>query len=303
VYRVTTVREFVSTLDQFFGGDMGDSGSIGDLLSDMGEDIDEESGAAGDDVSMAADNELVKLVNKIIVDAYHQGASDIHIEPYPGKGKTEGRFRKGRDPGAVHFRPGKLPQAIAGASENHVRPRHLREAQAAGRQDQVPQIRTARHRAARCDDPISRWSRRHRDAYPGRGRADPAGQARRVGAQPQASQGDRLQAIRSVLRVRADRLGKTTTLHSGARDISIPTDTKIWTAEDPVEITQKGLRQVQMNPKAGLNFATAMRAFLRAEPDIIMVGEMRDKETTAIGIEASLTGSLGICHIAHQQCA
>ena len=69
-------------------------------------------------------------------------------------------------------------------------------------------------------------------------------------------------------------------------------ETKIWTAEDPVEITQKGLRQVQVNRKAGLDFATVMRAFLRADPDIIMVGEMRDKETTAIGIEASLTGHL-----------
>ena len=85
--------------------------------------------------------------------------------------------------------------------------------------------------------------------------------------------------------------GKTTTLHSVLGYLNTP-DTKIWTAEDPVEITQKGLRQVQMNPKAGLNFATAMKAFLRADPDIIMVGEMRDKETTAIGIEASLTGHL-----------
>jgi type II secretory ATPase GspE/PulE/Tfp pilus assembly ATPase PilB-like protein len=85
--------------------------------------------------------------------------------------------------------------------------------------------------------------------------------------------------------------GKTTTLHSVLGYLNTP-ETKIWTAEDPVEITQKGLRQVQMNPKAGLNFATAMRAFLRADPDIIMVGEMRDKETTSIGIEASLTGHL-----------
>ena len=69
-------------------------------------------------------------------------------------------------------------------------------------------------------------------------------------------------------------------------------DTKIWTAEDPVEITQKGLRQVQVNKKAGLDFAAVMRAFLRADPDIIMVGEMRDKETTGTGIEASLTGHL-----------
>jgi type II secretory ATPase GspE/PulE/Tfp pilus assembly ATPase PilB-like protein len=69
-------------------------------------------------------------------------------------------------------------------------------------------------------------------------------------------------------------------------------DTKIWTAEDPVEITQKGLRQVQVNKKAGLDFAAVMKSFLRADPDIIMVGEMRDKETTSTGIEASLTGHL-----------
>jgi type II secretory ATPase GspE/PulE/Tfp pilus assembly ATPase PilB-like protein len=85
--------------------------------------------------------------------------------------------------------------------------------------------------------------------------------------------------------------GKTTTLHSILKFLNTP-DTKIWTAEDPVEITQKGLRQVQVNKKAGLDFATVMKSFLRADPDIIMVGEMRDAETTGIGIEASLTGHL-----------
>ena len=85
--------------------------------------------------------------------------------------------------------------------------------------------------------------------------------------------------------------GKTTTLHSVLGYLNRP-ETKIWTAEDPVEITQKGLRQVQVNKKAGLDFATVMKAFLRADPDIIMVGEMRDPETTGIGIEASLTGHL-----------
>jgi type II secretory ATPase GspE/PulE/Tfp pilus assembly ATPase PilB-like protein len=85
--------------------------------------------------------------------------------------------------------------------------------------------------------------------------------------------------------------GKTTTLHSILKYINNP-ETKIWTAEDPVEITQKGLRQVQINKKAGLDFATIMRAFLRADPDVIMVGEMRDKETVSTGIEASLTGHL-----------
>ena len=85
--------------------------------------------------------------------------------------------------------------------------------------------------------------------------------------------------------------GKTTTLHSALGYIN-KSDTKIWTAEDPVEITQRGLRQVQVKPKIGFDFAAAMRSFLRADPDVIMVGEMRDKETTSIGIEASLTGHL-----------
>jgi type II secretory ATPase GspE/PulE/Tfp pilus assembly ATPase PilB-like protein len=85
--------------------------------------------------------------------------------------------------------------------------------------------------------------------------------------------------------------GKTTTLHSILKHINKP-DTKIWTVEDPVEITQKGLRQVQVNKKAGLDFASIMRSFLRADPDVIMVGEMRDKETVSTGIEASLTGHL-----------
>ncbi|MFH1243671.1 MAG: ATPase, T2SS/T4P/T4SS family, partial [Pseudomonadota bacterium] len=85
--------------------------------------------------------------------------------------------------------------------------------------------------------------------------------------------------------------GKTTTLHSALKHINRP-ETKIWTAEDPVEITQDGLRQVQVHPKIGLSFATAMRSFLRADPDVIMVGEMRDQETASTGIEASLTGHL-----------
>src|SRR5262249_47599795 len=85
--------------------------------------------------------------------------------------------------------------------------------------------------------------------------------------------------------------GKTTTLHSGLGFINT-IDMKIWTAEDPVEITQPGLRQVQVFPKIEFTFAVAMKAFLRADPDVIMVGEMRDHETAATGIEASLTGHM-----------
>jgi type II secretory ATPase GspE/PulE/Tfp pilus assembly ATPase PilB-like protein len=85
--------------------------------------------------------------------------------------------------------------------------------------------------------------------------------------------------------------GKTTTLHSVIRDINTA-GRKIWTAEDPIEITQSGLRQVQVNARIGWTFAAAMRTFLRADPDVIMIGEMRDEETARIAIEASLTGHL-----------
>ena len=85
--------------------------------------------------------------------------------------------------------------------------------------------------------------------------------------------------------------GKTTTLHAVLGHLNQP-DRKIWTAEDPVEITQPGLQQVQIHPKIGFTFATAMRSFLRADPDIILIGEMRDQETAGIAVEASLTGHL-----------
>lgn len=85
--------------------------------------------------------------------------------------------------------------------------------------------------------------------------------------------------------------GKTTTLHAILSYLNTP-DKKIWTAEDPVEIKQARMQQVQVNPKIGYTFAKALRAFLRADPDIILIGEMRDKETASAGIEASLTGHM-----------
>jgi type II secretory ATPase GspE/PulE/Tfp pilus assembly ATPase PilB-like protein len=85
--------------------------------------------------------------------------------------------------------------------------------------------------------------------------------------------------------------GKTTTLHAALAALN-SRDRKIWTAEDPVEITQRGLRQVQINAKIGFTFAAALRAFLRADPDVIMVGEIRDRETAEAALEAALTGHL-----------
>ncbi|MCZ7565285.1 MAG: GspE/PulE family protein [Burkholderiales bacterium] len=287
-YVVTTQREFKETLNQFFGADL-DIGDIGDLLSGMDEEGSEDAG--NDDLSAAADNELVKLVNKIIVEAYQQGASDIHIESYPGKAKTEIRFRK----------DGSLAPYI--------------EVPASYRNSLVARLKIM------CDLDISE-RRKPQDGKIKFKKFGPLDIELRVATIPTAggvedvvmrilAAGEpiplenlglspyNLGALKATVEKPYGLFfvcgptgsGKTTTLHSILKYLNTP-DTKIWTAEDPVEITQKGLRQVQVNRKAGLDFATVMKAFLRADPDIIMVGEMRDKETTAIGIEASLTGHL-----------
>lgn len=287
-YRVTTLREFAATVDQFFGT-ISNMGSVDDLLSDMGES--EDGGDVGDVVSAAADNELVRLVNKIIVEAYQQGASDIHIEPRPGKEKTVIRFRKD------------------GSLVNYI------EIPASYRSSLITRLKIM------CDLDISE-KRRPQDGKIKFKKYGPLDIELRVATIPTA--GGVEDVVMRILAagepIKLDQLGlaprnhenlikcvekpyglffvcgptgsgKTTTLHSVLGYLNRP-ETKIWTAEDPVEITQKGLRQVQVNKKAGLDFATVMKAFLRADPDIIMVGEMRDPETTSIGIEASLTGHL-----------
>ncbi|MRW89331.1 GAF domain-containing protein [Duganella sp. FT80W] len=284
--RVTTQREFRQMVELFFGH--GDNASVGDLLSGM---EDGDDGETEGDVSEAVENELVKLLNKIIVDAYRQGVSDIHIEPQPGKGKTGIRFRK----------DGSLVPYI--------------EIPASYRSALVARVKIM------CDLDISE-RRKPQDGKIKFKKYGPLDIELRVVTIPSAggvedivmrilAAGEPIPLDKlGVLPFNLQRLkatvgkpyglffvcgptgsGKTTTLHSVLHYLNQP-DTKIWTAEDPVEITQKGLRQVQVNRKAGLDFASVMRAFLRADPDIIMVGEMRDKETVAMGIEASLTGHL-----------
>jgi type II secretory ATPase GspE/PulE/Tfp pilus assembly ATPase PilB-like protein len=294
VYKVTTQKEFKDTINHFYGADTsgGDMGNIDDLLGAMGDETEMGADASStDEVSAAADNELVKLVNKVIVDAYNQGASDIHIEPYPGKAKTEIRFRKDGSLGPYIEVPASYRAALAARLK------------------------------IMCDLDISE-KRRPQDGKIKFKKFGPLDIELRVATIPTAGGVEDI-----VMRILAagepiplEKMGftarnlaelqstvskpyglffvcgptgsgKTTTLHSVMKYLNTP-DTKIWTAEDPVEITQKGLRQVQVNKKAGLDFAVVMKAFLRADPDIIMVGEMRDKETTSTGIEASLTGHL-----------
>jgi len=292
IYKVCTAREFAATLDQMFGAEADTGGSIDDMLGDLTEAMDTEEGPVADDaVNAANDNELVKLVNKVIMDAYSQGASDIHIEPYPGKQKTEIRFRKDGSLQPYISVPASYRSAIA------ARLKIMCDLDIAERRK--PQDGKIKFKKFGPLDIELRVA-----TIPTQGGVEDI--VMRILAAGEPIPLDKLGlSARNLERMKIaiekpyglffvcgpTGSGKTTSLHSVLGYLNTP-DTKIWTAEDPVEITQRGLRQVQMNPKAGLSFAVAMKAFLRADPDIIMVGEMRDKETTSTGIEASLTGHL-----------
>src|SRR5882762_8745319 len=294
IYRVTTQKDWKDTLNQLYGLESAaaDLGNVEDLLGAMGDDsvLEAEAGSS-DEVSAAADNELVKLVNKVIVDAYNQQASDIHIEPYPGKAKTEIRFRKDGSLGPYIEVPASYRAAIAARikimcdldiSEKRKPQDGKIKFKKFGPLDIELRVATI-PTAGGVEDIVMRIL--------AAGEPIPL---EKMGFTPR-----NLEELQKTVQKPYGPFfvcgptgsGKTTTLHSVLKFLNTP-DTKIWTAEDPVEITQKGLRQVQVNKKAGLDFAAVMKSFLRADPDIIMVGEMRDKETTGTGIEASLTGHL-----------
>ncbi|HEY3433190.1 MAG TPA: GspE/PulE family protein [Rhodocyclaceae bacterium] len=292
IYRVSTNKDFKETLDQLFGatGPAMDDTFVGDLLSSMDEGEGDAGDSSADDVSAAADNELVKLVNKVIVDAYQQGASDIHIEPGTGKDKTLIRFRKDGSLSKYIEIPATYRNAIA------ARIKIMCDLDIAERRK--PQDGKIKFKKFGPLDIELRVA-----TIPSTGGVEDI--VMRILAAGEPIPLDKLGVLpRNLekLKIAVSKpyglffvcgptgSGKTTTLHSVLGYLNTP-DTKIWTAEDPVEITQKGLRQVQVNKKV-MDFPTVMKAFLRADPDIIMVGEMRDAETTGIGIEASLTGHL-----------
>ena len=266
---------------------------VSDLTSQLAIET-QQSGKAVKEVvidSRVSDNTLVKLVNKIIIEAHAQGASDIHIESNGGKSETRIRFRKDGDLEDYLSLPAAYSLALVSRlkimADLDISER---------RRPQDGKIDFSRHgpleielrlaiipTANGLEDVVLRIL--------ANAEALPLGS---VGFSDTDLTLLRSMISRSyglILVCGPTGSGKTTTLHSVLAEINKP-DIKIWTAEDPVEITQPGLRQVQVHPKIDWTFAAAMRAFLRADPDVIMVGEMRDAETTRIGIEASLTGHL-----------
>jgi type II secretory ATPase GspE/PulE/Tfp pilus assembly ATPase PilB-like protein len=230
-------------------------------------------------------SDFVKLVKRIIQDALRMGASDIHIETNPGQAVTRVRFR--RDGDLEHYLS--LPAALRAPLISRIKVMARldiseRRRPQDGKIGSKLELRVAvlpTHDG--LEDVVMRLL----------ATSDPIPLAR-LGLQARDEAAVMAMAARTfglILAVGPTGSGKTTTLHSILKELNTA-KRKVWTAEDPIEITQDGLRQVQVNPKIGVTFASAMRAFLRADPDVIMIGEIRDEETSKIAIEASLTGHL-----------
>ncbi len=237
------------------------------------------------------DSILVKLVNKIIHDAAMNRASDIHIEPRPGREEVVVRTRVDGICDIYQRLPYKYKYAIPSRIKimsdldiserrkpqdgkiNFMRFGPINVELRVATMPTVGNLEDVVIRLLRTEDPVT---------------FDDLGLTER---NKRVVESAIRQPYGLILVVGPTGSGKTTTLHSAIALVNTPR-VKIWTAEDPVEITQDGLRQVQVNPKIGLTFAAALRSFLRLDPDIIMVGEMRDHETASIGVEASLTGHL-----------
>ncbi|MGB4069315.1 MAG: GspE/PulE family protein [Nitrospira sp.] len=261
---------------------------LGELVTEAQAEATEESAGGGLDEN---DSAIVRLANQIIADAYRQSASDIHIEPYGEKRETLVRFRVDGE----CFEYMKIPQSYRRAIVSRLKiMASLDIAERRKPQDgkikfklsetKEIELRVATLPTAGYNEDVVMRILAASEPLP----LDKMGfSERNLKMLKEISE----KPYGIILCVGPTGSGKTTTLHSVLGNINTP-DIKIWTAEDPVEITQYGLRQVQVQPKIGLTFATAMRAFLRADPDVIMVGEMRDKETADTGIEASLTGHL-----------
>jgi type II secretory ATPase GspE/PulE/Tfp pilus assembly ATPase PilB-like protein len=256
-------------------------------LSDEQFTVEEETEETGVN---EADSQIVTLVNKILLDGYAKKASDIHFEPGQHGDPFQVRYRVDGICRVVHKVPTLFKKAIISRLKilSNLDISERRKPQSGkivirhqsklieyrvevtptvgGNEDAVLRILT-------CAEPL------------------PLGKMDLAEQNFKALKSILDQPSGFILCVGPTGSGKTTTLHSALKYLNTP-EVKIWTVEDPVEITQPGLRQVQVHPKIGLTFAEVLRGFLRSDPDVIMVGEIRDAETAKTAIDACLTGHL-----------
>lgn len=265
-------------------------GAIADILGELVHEVWSEADGKIQQIT-EHDSAIVRLANHLIAEADRLGASDIHIEPYSTGRDTAVRFRVD----GTCFPYMKIPSGYRRAVVSRIKimanldiaerrkPQDGKIRYRLGK-DRDLELRVATLPTAGENEDVTLRLLTAKTPMPLEAMEFMPGVLQTVKELAERPQG-------ILLCVGPTGSGKTTTLHALLKQVN--TDArKIVTAEDPIELTQEGLRQVQVHPKIGFTFAAAMRAFLRADPDIIMIGEMRDKETADIAIEASLTGHL-----------
>lgn len=266
--------------------------SLDELISDVGDDFEVAKKEDEDleELTRAADDApVVKLVNAILLDAIKKGASDIHIEPYEKDFRV--RFRIDGVLYEVMRPPQKLRNAITSRlkimAELDISERRL---------PQDGRIKIRMGGGKEMDFRVSVCPTLFGEKIVLRllDKSNLQLDMTKLGFDPTPLAWFKEAIDRPygmVLVTGPTGSGKTTTLYSALSSLNT-TDTNLCTAEDPVEFNFAGINQVQMHEDIGLNFAASLRSFLRQDPDIIMIGEIRDFETAEIGIKAALTGHL-----------
>jgi type IV pilus assembly protein PilB len=251
-----------------------------------GDEIDQPSEGESSDID---DAPIVRLVNKFLLDAIKKGASDIHFEPY------EKNFRvRFRHDGMLH-EVTSLPVNLSGRVAARLKVMSRMDI-AERRIPQDGRIKMALSRTRAIDFRVNTCPTLFGEKIVLRILDPTAAQIgiEKLGFEPEQQQ-NFLSAINKpygmILVTGPTGSGKTVSLYTGLNILNTA-DRNISTAEDPVEITVPGINQVNVNVKTGLTFAEALRAFLRQDPDVIMVGEIRDLETAEIAVKAAQTGHL-----------
>ncbi len=251
--------------------------------------VEEQDDNIAEAAKMAEDAPVVKLVNMILLDAIQKGASDIHIEPYEKVFRV--RFRVD---GALYevTRP---PMALKNAVISRLKIMSSLDI-SERRLPQDGRIKLKLGKGKEMDFRVSVCPTLFGEKVVLRllDKSNLEVDMTKLGFEPKPLQWfkDAIERPYGMVLVTGPTgSGKTTTLYSALSELNKVTD-NISTAEDPVEFNFAGINQVQMHDEIGLNFAAALRSFLRQDPDIIMIGEIRDFETAEIGIKAALTGHM-----------
>jgi type IV pilus assembly protein PilB len=285
-------------ITRFYGGSDGDSEELSKMMKDLVEDEELELAAEEAELDAASlekaaeEAPIIKLVNLILTDSVKRGASDIHLEPYETEMRV--RFRVDGQLQTVMSPPLRLKDAMTSRIKIMAK---LDIAEKRLPQDGRIMIKyRADGKKKELDFRVSSVPTLYGEKIVLRllDKENLRLDMTKLGFEPESLKKFERQILKPygmVLVTGPTGSGKTNTLYSSVSRLNT-VDTNIMTAEDPVEFQLGGINQVQMKEQIGLNFAAALRAFLRQDPNIILVGEIRDFETAEIAVKAALTGHL-----------